>query len=40
MSAAKKSENSRRGSFTRTEKLLLAMLCLILGAIVFLLVLR
>ncbi len=38
MFAAKKSENSDRGGCSRTEKQLLAMLCVIICAIVFLMV--
>ena len=38
MAAVKKSENSDRGGCTRTEKQLLALLCVILSAIVFLMV--
>jgi hypothetical protein len=38
MAGAKKSDNSDRGVCTRNEKQLLAMLCLIVCAIIFLLV--
>jgi cell division protein FtsL len=38
MPAAKKSKNSDRSVCTRTEKLLLAMLCVVVCTIVFLLV--
>ena len=36
MAGVEKSDNSDRGVYTRTEKQLLAMLCLIVCAIVFL----
>jgi cell division protein FtsL len=38
MPAARKSENSDRGVYTRTEKQLLAMLCVIVSTIIFLLI--